>query len=120
SRARTRIGRCTRPAPGSRSALTRPSRQWTRCPTFATRCSRSGARDDARELAALRVFRDAVLRGWRADEALDTAAALEALTVTPAWLEGAEDRRGQLKPGMLAGLLVLDRDPFHATRGATA
>jgi predicted amidohydrolase YtcJ len=64
-------------------------------------------------------LRDAVLREWRAHEALDLQAALEALTVTPAWLEGAEDRRGQLKPGMLADLVVLDRDPFDDLAGAT-
>ena len=51
------------------------------------------------EMDPLRGLRDAVLREWRAHETLDTAAALEALTVTPAWLEGAEDRRGRLEPG---------------------
>jgi len=70
------------------------------------------------EMDPLRGLRDAVLREWRADEALDTAAALEALTVTPAWLEGAEGRRGQLKPGMLADLVILDRDPFDDLAGA--
>jgi predicted amidohydrolase YtcJ len=64
------------------------------------------------ELDPLQGLRDAVLREWRPHEALDLQAALEALTVTPAWLSGDEDRRGRLLPGMLADLVVLDRDPF--------
>ena len=64
------------------------------------------------ELDPLQGLRDAVLREWRAHEALDLQAALEALTVTPAWLSDDEDRRGRLLPGMLADLVVLDRDPF--------
>jgi predicted amidohydrolase YtcJ len=64
------------------------------------------------ELDPLQGLRDAVLREWRAHEALDLQAALEALTVTPAWLSGDEDRRGRLRPGMLADLVILDRDPF--------
>ena len=38
--------------------------------------------------------------------------ALEATTVTPAWLTGDERRRGKLLPGYLADLVVLDRDPL--------
>ena len=38
--------------------------------------------------------------------------ALRATCVAPAWLEGEERRRGMLSPGMLADLVVLDRDPF--------
>jgi len=64
------------------------------------------------ELDPLQGLRDAVLREWRAHEALDLQAALEALTVTPAWLSGDDDRRGRLRPGMLADLVILDRDPF--------
>jgi predicted amidohydrolase YtcJ len=64
------------------------------------------------EMDPLQGLRDAVLREWRPHEALDLQAALEALTVTPAWLEGSEDRRGRLRPGMLADLTILDRDPF--------
>ena len=30
----------------------------------------------------------------------------------PAWLEGAEERRGRLAPGLAADLVVLDRDPW--------
>ncbi len=66
----------------------------------------------------LRGLRDAVLREWRSHEALDLQAALEALTVTPAWLAGDEDRRGRLAPGMLADLVILDRDPFEDLEGA--
>jgi predicted amidohydrolase YtcJ len=66
----------------------------------------------------LRGLRDAVLREWRSHEALDLQAALEALTVTPAWLSGDEDRRGRLAPGMLADLVILDRDPFEDLAGA--
>jgi predicted amidohydrolase YtcJ len=60
----------------------------------------------------LQGLRDAVLREWRPHEALDLQAALEALTVTPAWLAGDEETRGRLRPGMLADLVILDRDPF--------
>jgi predicted amidohydrolase YtcJ len=70
------------------------------------------------ELDPLQGLRDAVLREWRAHEALDLQAALEALTVTPAWLSGDEDRRGRLRPGMLADLVILDRDPFDDLAGA--
>ena len=66
----------------------------------------------------LHCLRDAVLREWRSHEALDLQAALEALTVTPAWLAGEADRRGRLRPGMLADLVILDRDPFDDLAGA--
>jgi hypothetical protein len=66
----------------------------------------------------LQGLRDAVLREWRPHEALDLQAALEALTVTPAWLAGDEDRRGRLRPGLLADLVILDRDPFADLAGA--
>ena len=70
------------------------------------------------EMDPLQGLRDAVLREWRPHEALDLQSALEALIVTPAWLEGAEDRRGRLRPGMLADLVILDRDPFDDLAGA--
>jgi hypothetical protein len=70
------------------------------------------------EMDPLLGLRDAVLREWRSHERLDLQAALEALTVTPAWLEGAEGRRGRLRPGMLADLVILDRDPFDDLAGA--
>jgi predicted amidohydrolase YtcJ len=49
---------------------------------------------------------------WRAEQAVTAEEALRAATVAPAWLEGEEQRRGMLRPGMLADLVVLDRDPL--------
>jgi predicted amidohydrolase YtcJ len=49
---------------------------------------------------------------WRPEQALTVDEALRATCVAPAWLEGEERRRGMLSPGMLADLVVLDRDPF--------
>jgi predicted amidohydrolase YtcJ len=49
---------------------------------------------------------------WRAEEALTVEQALHATCVVPAWLSGDERRRGRLLPGMLADLVVLDRDPL--------
>jgi predicted amidohydrolase YtcJ len=65
------------------------------------------------ELDPLASIRAAVLREWRGHETLDLQTALEATTTGPAWLEGNEHRRGRLAPGMLADLVVLDRDPFE-------
>jgi predicted amidohydrolase YtcJ len=41
--------------------------------------------------------------------------ALESFTAGPAWLEGAEDRRGRLSPGCDADLVILDGDRVRAT-----
>jgi predicted amidohydrolase YtcJ len=49
--------------------------------------------------------------GWRMDEALTVEEALHATTVAPAWLAGDDARRGKLRPGYLADLVVLSRDP---------
>ncbi|HYN91807.1 MAG TPA: amidohydrolase [Thermoleophilaceae bacterium] len=49
---------------------------------------------------------------WCPEQALSVEEALHATCVTPAWLEGQEQRRGTLRPGMLADLVVLDRDPL--------
>src|SRR5262249_15143436 len=49
---------------------------------------------------------------WRPEQALTAREALVTSTVTPAWLAYDEARRGQLAPGMLADLVVLDRDPL--------
>jgi predicted amidohydrolase YtcJ len=49
---------------------------------------------------------------WRPEQAVTVEEALRATTVGPAWLEGQESRRGTLSPGMLADLLMLDRDPL--------
>ncbi|MBD0282159.1 MAG: amidohydrolase [Thermoleophilaceae bacterium] len=52
---------------------------------------------------------------WRPEQAVTVEAALRASTVAPAWLEGEEHRRGTLATGMLADLVVLDRDPLACT-----
>ena len=49
---------------------------------------------------------------WRPEQALTVDEALRATCVAPAWLERQEERRGTLRPGMLADLVVLDRDPY--------
>jgi predicted amidohydrolase YtcJ len=49
---------------------------------------------------------------WRPEQAVTLEQALHATCVTPAWLEHQEHRRGTLRTGMLADLVVLDRDPL--------
>jgi predicted amidohydrolase YtcJ len=49
---------------------------------------------------------------WRPEQSVTVEEALRAATVGPAWLEGQESRRGTLAAGMLADLVVLDRDPL--------
>ena len=49
---------------------------------------------------------------WHPEEAVTLEQAVHATCVAPAWLSGDERRRGRLLPGMLADLVVLDRDPF--------
>jgi predicted amidohydrolase YtcJ len=56
-------------------------------------------------------IRAGVLRDWHPEQRLSVEQALEATTVTPAWLAGEERRRGKLMPGFLADLVVLDLDP---------
>jgi predicted amidohydrolase YtcJ len=48
---------------------------------------------------------------WHPEQAVDVETALRATIVEPAWLAREEDRRGRLAPGLLADLVVLDRDP---------
>ena len=48
---------------------------------------------------------------WRPEQAVTVEEALHASCVAPAWLEHAEHRRGTLRPGKLADLVVLNRDP---------
>ena len=75
-------------------------------------------------LAPLDGLRAAVLRtlddrpAWRPGQALPLDAALAAFTTAPAWLEGAEARRGRLAPGLAADVVVLDRDPADDLAGA--
>ncbi|HEY7453695.1 MAG TPA: amidohydrolase [Thermoleophilaceae bacterium] len=49
---------------------------------------------------------------WRPEQAVTVEEALHATCVAPAWLEHAERRRGVLRPGMLADLVILTADPF--------
>jgi predicted amidohydrolase YtcJ len=49
---------------------------------------------------------------WRPEETLTVEQALHATCVAPTFLSGDERRRGRLVPGMLADLVVLDRDPL--------
>jgi predicted amidohydrolase YtcJ len=49
---------------------------------------------------------------WRPEQCVTLEQALHATCIAPAWLEHQEHRRGRLRPGMLADLVVLDRDPF--------
>ena len=55
---------------------------------------------------------------WRPEQAIPLDAALASFTTAPAWLEGAEARRGRLAPGLAADLVVLDRDPHDDLAGA--
>ncbi|MCC6772756.1 MAG: amidohydrolase [Gemmatimonadaceae bacterium] len=50
--------------------------------------------------------------GWFPQERLDLETSLRAYTVNNAWAAGEEAIKGQLKPGMLADLVVLDQDLF--------
>jgi predicted amidohydrolase YtcJ len=54
------------------------------------------------------------LAGLRAaaEQEVPAGAALESFTVAPAWLSFDEDRRGRLRAGFDADLVVLDRDPL--------
>ena len=70
------------------------------------------------EMDPLQGLRDAVLREWRPHEALDLQAALEALTVTPAWLEGERRARPPARPACSPTWSILDRDPFDDLAGA--
>ncbi len=57
---------------------------------------------------------------WRPEQALTVDEALRASCIVPAWLEGEERQRGMLSPGMLADLVVLDRDPYTCPPEALA
>jgi predicted amidohydrolase YtcJ len=49
---------------------------------------------------------------WHPEQAVTVDEAFRATCVAPAWLSHDERRRGRLVPGMLADLVVLDRDPW--------
>jgi predicted amidohydrolase YtcJ len=78
----------------------------------------NGSDAPVEELDPLKGIVAAVLRtlderpGWRPEQALTPAEALEATCVAPVFLAGDEHRRGRLTPGMAADLVVLDRDPL--------
>jgi predicted amidohydrolase YtcJ len=57
---------------------------------------------------------------WRPEQRLSVAETLLACTVAPARLARDEDRRGTLAPGMLADLVVLDRDPLACSEAELA
>jgi predicted amidohydrolase YtcJ len=51
--------------------------------------------------------------GWFPEERVDVETALRAYTVNNAWVAGEEDDKGALRPGLLADVVVTDRDPFR-------
>lgn len=51
--------------------------------------------------------------GWYQKQRLSLQGALDGFTRGPAYVAGMEDRLGQLAPGYLADLIVLDEDPFE-------
>ena len=71
------------------------------------------------ELDPLAGIAAAVLRtiddqpAWHPEQRITVEEAVHATCVAPAWLEGAERRRGCLVPGRLADLVGLDRDPLE-------
>ena len=83
----------------------------------------NGSDAPVEELDPLRGIAAGVLRtlderpGWRPEQALTVEQALRATCLTPAWLARDEARRGTLGPGMLADLVVLDRDPVACGPG---
>ena len=48
------------------------------------------------------------------DERIDAYAALQALTTGPAWQIFEEERKGRIKPGLLADFVILDQNPLTA------
>ena len=51
--------------------------------------------------------------GWFPEQVMSRQEALLAYTVWPAYVEFAEDYKGKIKKGMLADLVVIDRDYFQ-------
>jgi gamma-glutamyltranspeptidase/glutathione hydrolase len=50
--------------------------------------------------------------GWFPEERIDVGTALRAYTVNNAWVAGEEKLKGRLAPGLLADVVIIDRDPF--------
>jgi predicted amidohydrolase YtcJ len=80
---------------------------------------KDGARGAPEAFAALREAGELSLRVWQsvpgAECGVSFEEALASFTVAPAWLEGAEQRRGRLSEGFDADLVVLDEDRVRAT-----
>jgi len=55
--------------------------------------------------------------GWFPEERIDVETALRAYTVNNAYAAGEEEVKGRLAPGLLADLVVLDRDLLSVTPG---
>jgi predicted amidohydrolase YtcJ len=51
--------------------------------------------------------------GWFPEERIDVETALRAYTVNNAYAAGEERIKGMLRPGMLADIVVAERDPFR-------
>jgi predicted amidohydrolase YtcJ len=51
--------------------------------------------------------------GWFPEERVDVETALRAYTVNNAWVAGEENDKGALTSGLLADIVVSDRDPFR-------
>jgi predicted amidohydrolase YtcJ len=56
--------------------------------------------------------------GWFPEERIDAETALRAYTVHNAFAAGEEDLKGRIAPGLLADLVVLDRDPLAVPAAA--
>ena len=94
--ARTHSGRCSSQEPWSQTAATRRSRSSTHSQGSAPgSCGRSTSGPHGMPSRRSSVEQ-----------------AFHATCVAPAWLTGAERRRGKLMPGNYADLVVLDRDPW--------
>ncbi|WP_112247091.1 amidohydrolase [Kribbella monticola] len=65
------------------------------------------------QVAVNRHTGDGCYEAFLPEQALDLSTALAAYTSGSAWLNHADDT-GRIEPGLLADLVVLDRDPFRA------
>ena len=114
----------TRTPPATATSPTACGASAPRTPIPTARCSTrrtvlaGGSDAPVEELDPLAGLRAAVRRTdgerppWRPEQAIGAAAALASYTTAPAWLAGEEELRGRLAPGLLADLVVLDRDPL--------
>ena len=94
--------RCWRRARCSPAARTRRWRPSTPSPACGPRCC----------------ARTATGRRGGREQAIGLGAALASFTTGPAWLAGEEHVRGRIVPGLLADLVVLDRDPVAGLEDA--